>query len=259
MGMTFRVADLQQQMKDMAKIAERFLEPGSRNKLAEAANQLDLIYDELRTRARAFRHHRKLPRPCDTWRIDEPIVTKWNEGKHEKDGRRGPPLQGSLRFVWTLGYAEQNRVELVELASTEMKINLLGKGTNDDVSTEAEIREVLGWHVDVVTNDNPPGPTVHVQLDNQERIPVPRFPTVLFAPADCLDFLLGELFQNEWTRHQQGHNQLKRFAPGQRDRLTRLLRGHLDWLAEPQMKSSKRSAWIHLKDAPVGNVLSIDS
>jgi hypothetical protein len=259
MGMTFRVADLQQQMKDMAKIAERFLERSSRNKLAEAADQLDLIYGKLRSQVRASRHHGNLPPPRETWRIEEPIVTKWNDGKHEKDGRHGPPLQGSLRFKWTLGYADQNTFELVDLASTEMKIRMVGNKAHDDGSAQSDSLEVLAWHVDVVPNDNAPGPRVHVQLDNPERIPVPRLPTVLFAPADCLDFLLGELFQDEWTRHQQGHSQLKRFAPGQRDRLSRLLQGHLNWLDESQMATSKRSAWIHLKDAPAGVVFSVDS
>jgi hypothetical protein len=66
----------------------------------------------------------------------------------------------------------------------------------------------------------------------------------LVSPADCLDFLLGELFQDRWRQHQMQNVRIRSFSKYQQSRFRALLEEHLAWLNQ----IGDSSAWTSLKD-----------
>ena len=224
MGLKFSVAELQRELIFCDAIASSYLEHQSKGKLKSAAQHLRLISDT--------------PNKTHTWQIDKdiPLKTKHSLRISEISGQ-GHSLQGRLSFIWELQKCDHQTVELVGKASTAISIHEI-------VDSIAKDDHIFKWHVDVVTDKKAPGPAFHTQVDNPKNLPVPRFPSLLFSPVDCLDFLLGELYQQEWPMHQSRHNQIQRFAVAQNQRLRRLLgeqKKELDQIGDS-------SAWITLKN-----------
>jgi hypothetical protein len=119
------------------------------------------------------------------------------------------------------------------------------------VSAEKVQTEVARWCFEV-GDDNSPGCHFHVQVKASEEghlfppsLSVPRLPGMLVTPIDAADFLLGELFQEEWTRHlAKETDNLRRWSRCQRRRLSNVL----GWQREEVSRSSG-AAWMALKRA----------
>lgn len=231
MGLKFKVAELERQLRDIESIAKKFLDRGSENKLTQVADDLKRIAK------------RSVDLP---WQIDwkEPLKTKPSWGSCESDGR-GRYLQGYLSFIWTLRGGEGNTVELVDKASTVLTIHEIERNGAGYHLKYGEEKWLLKWNIDIVTSAEAPGPGIHAQVMNPENLPVPRLPAILFSPADCLDFFLGELFQQEWPQQQSRHPQTPSFARSQQRRLQLLLEEHVSWLNN----IGQCSAWTSLKTA----------
>lgn len=225
MGLKFNLSKFQQELISCNKVAYRYIEPKSKYKLTSAIDQL-----------------RSMPvstKGAYSWKINKntPLKIQCNKGNHEISGA-GKKLQGRLSFKWRLRKINTQTLELVGNASTIVAIHEIADSKVKDC-------HVLKWNVDVVTSSDAPGPAFHIQIDNRENVPVPRFPSLLFSPADCLDFLLGELFQDEWKMHQlDKHTETRRFAAAQNSRLYRLLDSQKNELNKP----ASSSAWIALKN-----------
>ena len=226
MGVKFLVAELRNELKYCDTIANKYLEPQSQGKLKRAADQLSLISS-------------KLPKTNFNWQIEkaDSLQTKQSSESMVTSGC-GHSLQGRLCFKWTLRSVDRRTVELVGIASTAISIHEV---VNSTVSDEP----VFEWHTDVVTVENAPGPAFHSQVYNPAKLDVPRLPSILFSPADCLDFLLGELYQDEWDRHQSSHINIQRFAKTQQSRFCHLLDKQSKMLGED---FGLQSAWIALKN-----------
>ena len=225
MGLKFNVASLRQELIYCNNIARKFLEPASQCKLKLAADQLTDI-------------------PIGTtefepWQIDkdDPIKIQCAGGRHGLSGN-GKYLQGRLSFKWQLRKINGRQFELGEIVSTLIAIHCL-----DDATRTNDL--VLQWHVDVVTEEDAPLPWFHIQVENPENLSVPRFPSFLFTPSDCLDFLLGEIFQQEWMWHQMNHSHIQRFAAYQKSRICRLITAQRSAL---RRSGSNYSSWITLKE-----------
>jgi hypothetical protein len=240
MGIRFNVADLQLQFREIEMLAREFLARGSEAKLLLAADALEWI---------AQRKHE-----TRDWQLDSenPLCTVLSKGECETDGK-GKDLVGCLSFVWTLRGDGKKQVELVDKASTILSIHAVD-GDDADFPTNHEDRCVQKWSMDVVTSADAPGPAFHVQVKsrtkNQEQVeregelPVPRLLSLLISPADCLDFLLGELFQVRWRQHQSRHARIHSFSKSQQGRFRALLKQNLVWIED----TGHCSAWTSLKD-----------
>ncbi len=228
MGMLFNAADLRQELIELEAIAAKFLERGSENKLSTAAAPLKLIA-----------HDRNTSQP---WQIDPaaPLWTVPNKGCHEKDGK-GKNLVGCLSFIWILRGDGKKQVEVVDKASTVLSIH---ENDANAADRSREDRCIQKWNIDLVTTASAPGPAFHAQVQNTANVPVPRLPSLLVSPADCLDYLLGELFQDRWREHQIGHARIRSFSKYQQSRFRALLSEHLSWLKD----IGDSSAWTTLKD-----------
>lgn len=97
-----------------------------------------------------------------------------------------------------------------------------------------------------------PGCYFHQQVLGQSDSPpfphglsVPRLPSVIVTPMAVLEFLLGELFQDEWAKHVSRETDDTRFWQStQRDILLRLL----DW-KKRHIQKCVGSPWMALKRA----------
>jgi hypothetical protein len=232
MGMRFNAEQFGHELRELEAIAGQFLTRGSMSRLSVAADQIKMI---ARSRDKTWR-----------WQIDsvDPLWTTLSEGECERDGK-GKNLVGCLSFVWTVRGDGKKEVELVDegIASTVISIHEV----DDQVAELPKDRKttcVQRWNIDVVTSQVAPGPAFHAQTPNPANVPVPRLPSLLVSPADCLDFLLGELFQDRWREHQMRHQRIRSFSRYQQSRFRALLEEHLAWL--DQIGDS--SAWISLKD-----------
>lgn len=230
MGMQFNVADLQRQFIEIESIASQFLGRGSEGKLSVAAAQLKMIAHN--------------PHKSWKWQIDsaDPLWTVPSTGDCEKDGN-GTNLLGCFSFVWDLRGDGKGQVELDDKASTLLSIHEID-GDGSDLPRNRGDRCIQEWNIDVVTSAGAPGPAFHAKVESSANVPVPRLPSLLVSPADCLDYLLGELFQDRWREHQMGHARIRSFSKSQQTRFRALLEEHLAWLND----IGDCSAWTSLKD-----------
>ena len=220
MGLSFKSVDLQNELRYFSKLACRYLEPDSREKL-------DLLADDLT-------HSKNQYDKSFQWQINKesPLKTITSDGAYEKS-KKGAKVVGKLSFIWDLRWVDINTVELSGKSSTLVSIFKIDK-------TEC----VFQWHLDIAADPNAPGAVIHTQVKNSLGLSVPRFPSLLFTPTDCLDFLLGELFQECWPEHQNSHQQTRRFAGVQKKRLSLLLAQHVQVLKG----GGSLSAWMSLKE-----------
>lgn len=161
------------------------------------------------------------------WQIPaaDPIETLENEGE-------AGVLFGTLSFKWEVREITPKTFSVSGNASTTLGIHSL------------EGAPSVSWNTDIGGAAHP-GYRFHMQIRaNQKSMDIPRFPSLLLTPADCLDFLLGELFQQNWTRHQdQKRLETAGWTQGVRTRICRLLR----MKAECAGKSSGITPWMTLK------------
>ena len=219
MGLKFKSGDLQRELNFFSGLASEYLERDSKERLKQIANRLSTI--NCKTNSTEW----QISREC-------PLKTIPSNGAYEKSGK-GMNVEGTLSFIWNLRCVDSQTVELCGNSSALISI----------YKTQSP-KCVFEWHVDIATDPAAPGAVFHTQVKNPLGLPVPRFPSLLFTPADCLDFLLGELFQECWPRHQNNHQETQRFAREQEKRLSRLLNQQARALAG----GGSLSAWTSLKE-----------
>jgi hypothetical protein len=161
------------------------------------------------------------------WQIPEadPIETLESEGE-------AGALFGTLSFKWEVKKITSQTFSVSGNASTTLEIHNLGEAPS------------ISWNTDIGGAGHP-GYRFHMQIRaNQKSMDIPRLPSLLLTPADCLDFLLGELFQKKWTMHQdQKRLETAGWTRGVRTRVCHLLR----MKAECASKSSGITPWMTLK------------
>lgn len=205
-GLIFQSRKLQQQLRDMQQLCSPFLASESLSALDSAADRLEYAH-----------------KPKFSWQIplDLPLRTKTSFGNYEPDGNGGHNVEGHLSFIWELEKVDNAHVRLCGTASTRVTI----VKTNGD-----EPIPLMCWCFDVGDACSP-GTHFHVQIkdyvsdtSDDGSFDVPRFPSIIATPADCLDFLLGELFQDDWPQHQRAsHAKLARVRAQQEERVKKAL------------------------------------
>jgi len=107
------------------------------------------------------------------------------------------------------------------------------------------------WRVEFGAADSP-GCYFHTQILGEKEQPpfphalsVPRLPSLFVTPMAAVEFLLGELFQDQWEQHIVGDQGDRPFWNGiQQQRLQNLLR----W-KQQQLDGCQGSPWMALKKA----------
>jgi hypothetical protein len=181
-----------------------------------------------------------------------PITTIVSEGRYRRDGKFGDPVHGRVTFVWDARHcvASQKKgapaaFELVDKSSVTTE---LVRGT-----PEAPGGVLAHWNTDIADSKSP-GCFFHVQVKGSPNcaptcpywpkdLDIPRLPGLFTLPTDCIEFLLGELFQVEWPAAIPAQNPTVAYWRGfPRDRLRSVLRWYLD-----TAESATGGAWTTIK------------
>ena len=198
------------------------------------------------------------------WAIDKsrPIRTKHSCGEYQHGGAGHHTVVGEISAKWEIqlvrsrGMRKQDTpswFSLYGLASTRIRIL--------EVTATEEI-ELARWRFEIGDSQSP-GCHFHVQIlgdDNDVMFPktldVPRLPGIMVTPMDALEFLLAELFQDDWRRQSlRKSDALASWAAFQRKRLIKVL----GW-QQHKLSTGNGSPWTLLKQGkPDWDLLIKDS
>lgn len=163
---------------------------------------------------------------------DDPLVTRHSR-RFERGGRAGGhDMCAKITAIWQIRprpkpKKSMNSPSFCVAGKASVKIQWFEV-------LEGEIYDALGmWRMEVADSASP-GCYFHVQIEGEDgrterpfphSVPVPRLPCIVFTPMAVLEFVLGELFQDEWESHTRASTASVEWWRGlQRDRLQRLFR-----------------------------------
>lgn len=239
MTLHFKVADLQREREAFSAIAKRHLDSSATWVLAACGSQLSGI-------AKSSTGGR--------WMIeeDDPVVTTASIGQYMPDDKGMEILHAEMSFVWEIEPVRPSgdtrpaeTVNLFGLGSTAIRI------CRGDPHDAADKDEVAFWRMEIA-DSKAPGCFFHVQVmgrDGDSAFPksvdVPRLPGMLHSPFACMEFVLGELFQEEWHRLSQRTTSASRMWHGIQ---AARHQAHLRWVLD-LVSSSSGSPWAVWKAA----------
>jgi hypothetical protein len=165
------------------------------------------------------------------WGIQEssPLCTRASRGYELGEGGRHPVF-AEITSTWEIeplgahnpGARLHRKFALTGIASTRVRL------FREDVDGNHE--DLAMWRMEIA-DEASPGCYFHVQvLGDKDGAPFPRFlsiprlPSFFATPPFVLEFVLGELFQDEWRKEAvKESNSLKMWRPIQSKRLANLL------------------------------------
>jgi hypothetical protein len=220
-GIAFDSAAMHQELRHLRNIAKGFLHADSHAVLEEFITQLEHIKIGARTGGRRWEISREVP-----------LKTVISHGKYDRSPGHGHRIFGEISGAWEIVVPKKPKglFILTGLAAMHASIKL------EDGTT------IYNWHFDV-GNASAPGCYFHVQLaEDANKLPVPRLPSLLLTPSDVLEFLIGELFQDDWPQLlSQDSDDANGWRKAQRQRLQDLLIWHTSLLREENV------SWAHMK------------
>lgn len=236
----FSFSDFNKELTALRKIVNGFLDRGAAVIMENLAIQLDLIQRDSGNRECPFE-------------VSEEAPLRTIESTHfEGQGRKARPVIGSISWKWMIkpvriGNSKCSDFDLVGLASTKLRI------LDADCENETELAM---WRVELGDGQSP-GCYFHTQVLGQSNVPpfphsvcVPRLPTLFATPMAAVEFLLCELFQNEWEQHTAGdRHDLAFWNSIQKQRMKDLLNWKLGCI-----ENTQGSPWVSMKLAkPTSN------
>jgi hypothetical protein len=232
----FSFHELAEEIDALQSIAAAFIAPRSAQSLQQLTEQLEGLWSA--APGRALR-----------WELAE-LWTIISYGEYEPAARRGSRnIVGAISGIWDVrpigsnsSKPKERRKRLLEfcgIASTRVRLF----DAEDMTSPIAMWRMELG---DAVS----PGCYFHVQVLGEDEatpfpksVSVPRLPTMFVSPMGVIEYVLGELFQERWSRAaMENSGNVLRWTGLQKERLVRLLKWHLE-----TVERSLTSPWMALK------------
>jgi hypothetical protein len=190
----FRYGDMSQQVRAFKSVASRFLQRGETAKVEALATQLQFVRSSSRA---SF--------PWG-WELDTPLRTEPSLGKYEVSGKgHYAGVHAQVSAIWEIGHEDDQHFRLKGNASTLIRLRDL---ENEEAEDLARWRLEIGghdapgsiFHAHVLADDDQPNPPFPKALS------VPRFPAFPMTPMASVEFVLGELFQNDWIEHLRKTN-----------------------------------------------------
>jgi len=178
----------------------------------------------------AFRNNQK--GSLFVWEVDKnrSIWTRPSPGKYEPSNGGGKIVVGGCSWIWQLKKVDSKHAAVAGIVSLKISLSEL-------VTTESgdKHKALCEWNFDIGDHSHP-GALVHTQVcsvnGDGHLLSVPRFPSVILAPTDALDFLLGELFQEEWQKEAASVlDKSPKLARRMRMRLVNFLQEQANYLA----------------------------
>lgn len=239
MALHFKVVDLLREIAALRGIASSYL-PSS------GASILQQVEDDLKNLA-------KRSSGSTLWTIDPsyPLTTRVSEGHFQRKGRGKMHVFATVSFVWDL---EPVRTPKDKMKDPAKVVALAGKASTvirimESETEEHPEREIAMWRMEVA-DDASPGTYFHVQVLGTEidapfpkALDVPRLPSVLVSPFACVEFVISELFQDEWSRTSgEESGSMNMWRSIQAKRSLRQLKWHADII-----ENDAGSPWNALK------------
>lgn len=190
---------MHREVTEFYKAAKDLLDPSAEACLGAYASNLLVI----RSKAPLSNNVPEVVNKPYPWAIHpyQALLTKPSR-RYEKGKRRGGrslEVVGRITATWAItSDAKKSDFDVPK------QFRLIG---NASVAVElvnaADFTSILRWNVDVAappSGEEPaaPGCMIHVQIENPSRLPVPRLPTMAFTPLAVAEFVLSELFQDDW-------------------------------------------------------------
>jgi hypothetical protein len=235
----FEFQDVLNELDAFARIAEKYLRPESRQVLPQLAAELEGI--------------RNTPtNVTHVWGIrnERPLRTTVSVGEYQPDGEGEHNVYAEITSQWEIerikppGKKNQpgQRFRLVGIAST--RIRLL-----KEVNANQPSEELAMWRMEIGDSYSP-GCHFHIQVLGESTdgpfphsLDVPRLPGLISTPAATVEYVLAELFQDDWQQHLATKSaDVNRWAPIQRQRLSSVLGWHLS-----RVQEANGSPWPALK------------
>ncbi len=237
-GLQFRYKELVEETEALRDMAAALLAPNGDGVLAELRSQLD------RACQGAIR------RPIEI-RL-RPLRTKPTRGYEPGLKSGGPEICASVTGIWevrAIGKAgPKSKIAFTGKASAVIALWSAGCQSSEELSGSSRLAQ---WQIELGAHDSPgcyfhfqiPGDRGHPLLPN--GVPIPRLPSPFVTPMAAVEFVLGELFQDEWPRKaSEARHHQRRWRAIQRQRWCSLLR----WL-QRALDAGGSSPWMNLKAA----------
>ena len=245
----FEVADLVTEVELMRELSGKFLVADASDILIGIKDQFDgLRYSNQNTTIQV--------------NTARPIRTKPCNGGYERgNGGTYKDLFGELLFKWELRplgvasskLAARRQVEVAGIASSVARLKIERQGVTALIAS---------WRMEF-GDSNSPGAFFHVQIPDTlpgsdgERepapqqmwprwLPVPRLPIPAMTPMLALEFILAEIFQEDWPQHlASGGYAADRWRTFQLRRYV----AYFEWQKKNVEVSGKGSPILSMKDA----------
>ncbi|MCG8419161.1 MAG: hypothetical protein MJE77_14600 [Proteobacteria bacterium] len=236
----FSYKDTHDELHALSRLVARFLTRESSAIIGEATT--NLAGQSSKATDRAWKWEIK---------IERPLRTKPSKS-YQRDGKGALNIHACISFKWPI----QN-VWLGKKAKKKRDpythFQLAGSATTRIELVNGE-DPVAMWRFEI-GDDAAPGCHFHVQVLQDERyeclcrmfpkaLDVPRLPTFLITPMDAIQFVIAELFQDEWPGHVDKQREVDRNTC--RNQQLRRFHRLFDWQLK-EMKKSTRPPWTVLK------------
>jgi hypothetical protein len=234
----------------LQKIIEPFCQPGSVAVLQELSSTLQSIRDT----------------PSDAhfyWGIREsrPFLTAVSRGEYQSDDQGALNVFAEITSTWTIRRVPPRKRSLRAAtflltgnASTRVRFHR-------QPTEQAAATKLAMWRAEVGDAASP-GCHFHVQIAGDSADPpfpksldVPRLPGLLVTPPSVVEYVVGELFQEQWLKHiaRRGAD-LNRWWPIQQRRLGAVLGWQLN-----VVEKAAGSPWTTLKKAKPHPALFVEA
>lgn len=195
MALIFRFGEFIRELEALRKLVPSFLDPTAQQVLVEFQGALQRIQERPGVEYR--------------WEIktDRPVTTRTTDGGHEPGGRGVDDLYAQISALWEVqALPPRKKGKAAKRTTPADRFVLAGIASTLVVLRRTTIDEPLAFWKMEIADDTSPGAFFHTQIAVHGRedapfpgsLPVPRLPCYMLTPASVIEYVIGELFQDEW-------------------------------------------------------------
>lgn len=223
-GFCFKIAELEREIIAMETMGKGFLDSQTSWALEDLRTHLQIIGGKPKGKEYNLKLHCLHTRPSDQY-----------------DRKSGKKIHAVISGKWQLRPLEKREIEFCGIASTRIEL----------YASDTPKTRLTRWSLELGAEDSP-GCYVHAHILGDlvdprfpKSVSIPRLPSLFVTPMSAIEFVLGELFQDEWAKATTSNaNNTPYWRELQKKRLQKLLSWYQD-----QMKNLVSSPWVALKKA----------
>lgn len=186
------------------------------------------------------------------WEVpaNSPLKTAESGGLYEVGGGGSHHIWAEIDFAWDIEALGPNNINSLRhrkfaidgIASTRIRLK--------EYDSNGCPRELAMWRMEI-GDLAAPGCYIHIQVLGQEQappfpksLPIPRLPAYWASPCAVIEFVIGELFQDDWNKEAARTSpNMDAWRAIQAKRLSKVF----GWQQSVVGKTKKGSPWMALK------------